>query len=969
MHDLADFRRHALDRHLRRELRGEVRCDETSRRLYSTDASIYQIRPVGVVLPRTVQDLVVTLQVCAEHGIPVVPRGGGTSLSGQAIGPGIVVDCSQHLNHVLTLDSVQRRVRVQPGVVLDQLNRAVASHGLQFGPDVSTMNRATLGGMIGNNSAGAHSIRHGKTLDHVRGVQVILPTGGTAWLGPQRLPSPRPPGASESHLTASDGLLTAVTRLVAPLREEIEARFPKIMRRVSGYNLDAIAAQMPSGMCNLAALIVGSEGTLGLVAEAELALVPRPRCRVLGIPHFTSREAALAALDECLRLDPSAVELLDGLILDLARDNLELKRQMSFVVGRPAAVLMVEFSGDSQAEVVDRLVKLRRRLEGMAGTTAFVEAHDDAQRVPIWRLRESGLPLLLGLPGQRKPVSFVEDAAAAAERPPEFTRRFEALLAEHGTTGAFYGHASVGCLHVRPLLDLKDAADRATMLRISTAVTDLVLEYGGSLSGEHGDGLARSQWNEKMFGPRVYEAFQAVKRLFDPRGLMNPGKIVDAPPLTENLRYGPDYHPVAPRSVWSYGREGLVGHVELCSGTGVCRKNEGGVMCPSYRATREEEHSTRGRANALRLALTQPQPREELRSPELFDTMDLCLSCKACKAECPSNVDLAKLKAEVLAWHYEGRSRPVWDRLVGQTPRLLRIGSPLAPVLTWLGTNRLMRWLAQRTLGLDARRSLPSLHRRHFRWWHRRHRPAPTAGRLGTVLLLDDCFTTYQEPQIGVAAVRLLEGLGYRVRRAGLYCCGRPLISKGFLREARQLAQGQAARLLERSREADAIVGLEPSCLLTLVDEWRDLVPGSTTTTIAERSFLVEDWLARQRSAWQASARWQAHSEPAVLHGHCHQKALVGLGGVAEMLMQVPGLGLDVLDTGCCGMAGAFGYERNHYDLSVQIAELSLLPALASAPDALVLASGTSCRHQIHDLADRGALHPVEFLAARLVPS
>lgn len=956
---LAEYRRQALQRHLRRELRGEVRFDQTTRRLFSTDASIYQIEPVGVVFPRSLPDLVATVQVAAEHGIPLVPRGGGTSLSGQAIGPGVVVDCSKYLNHVLDFDPQSRRVRVQPGVVLDQLNRAVARAGLQFGPDVSTKNRATLGGMIGNNSAGAHSIVHGKTIDHVRAVQVILASGQPVRLGPRPVPRRNDPS-----VTPVDHLHARVVALVQQLRGEIEQRYPKILRRVSGYNLDALAAQVPQGEINLAALIVGSEGTLGLVAEAELQLVPLPRSVVLGVPHFTSRAAALEALEDCLQLNPSAVELVDGLILDLARDNLELQRNMSFVVGRPAAVLMVEFSGESETDVRDRLQRLRRRLVGRAGVSAFVEALDDDQRLPLWRLREAGLPLLMGLPGERKPVTFVEDTAVAPDKLPEFTRRFEALLAEHGTSGAFYGHASVGCLHIRPLLNLKDANDRQTMFRISEAVTDLVLAFGGSLSGEHGDGLARSQWNEKMFGPALYAAFREVKRLFDPQGLMNPGKIVDAPPLTENLRFGPGYQPWDPPTHFDYGpHHGLVGHVELCSGTGACRKTEGGIMCPSYRATRDEEHSTRGRANALRFALTQPQPLAELRSATLFHTLDLCLSCKACKSECPSNVDLAKLKAEVLELYYDGRSRPLWDRLVAMTPTLMRLAAPIAPVVNAVSRQPLLRWLLERLLGLDRRRSLPPLHRHHFRRWFRRHQPPASAGRLGEVLLLDDCFTTYQEPEIAIAAVQLLEQLGYRVRRTGLICCGRPLLSKGFLRQARQLIFDQIDRLGALRRGALAIVGLEPSCLLSLVDEWPDLVPAPRVRELAQQALLLEDWLTSQRHYWQPNVSWVARPEHVLLHGHCHQRALVGCAGTADLLRLVPGIRLEILDTGCCGMAGAFGYEHSHFDVSVQIAKLSLLPAVEAAPEATVLAPGTSCRHQLRDLAGREALHPIVWLA------
>jgi Fe-S oxidoreductase len=673
------------------------------------------------------------------------------------------------------------------------------------------------------------------------------------------------------------------------------------------------------------------------------------------------------ALAACLEFGPSAVELLDHRLLELARANLSLKDTMAAVQGRPAALFMVEFSGRDAAEVADRVDRLQRRLRGGAGVTATVAALDPSLRDPLWNLRSAAVPLLLGLPGDRKPVTFVEDTAVSPARLPEFVTRFQDLLRRHGTEGAFYGHASVGCLHIRPVLDLKDQADVARMRRIAEDVTDLVLEFGGALSGEHGDGLARSEWNRKMFGPVVYEAFRRVKQAFDPHNLLNPGKVVDAPSMTDNLRYGPGYAPAQPATVFDYSpQEGFVRSIELCNGSGVCRKLQGGTMCPSFRATRDEKDSTRGRANVLRLALAGEQPLTALRSREVYDVLDLCLLCKACKAECPSNVDMAKLKAEFLHFYFAGRPRPLGQALMARIHWLNRWGAFAAPMANWLQARRTLRWLLEKAVGIDRRRSLPLLHAEHLRSWFPRHTPAPSAGRYGRVLLLDDCFTTYNEPAVGRAAVRVLEQAGYTPELAGLTCCCRPMISKGFLHEARDLIQAQAPSLSRRLADGTPLLGLEPSCLLTLADEWPELVPGPETRRIAANVDLADHWLAKQTPAGQCDLRLRPQPGRCLLHGHCHQKALLGANGSAEALRLIPGLEVKVLDAGCCGMAGSFGYEKEHYDLSVAVAQLALLPALAAEPEATVAAPGTSCRHQIKDLAGRRALHPLEVLAAAL---
>jgi FAD/FMN-containing dehydrogenase/Fe-S oxidoreductase len=967
MDDFTEMKREALARHLRQAVRGEVRFDDVSRKLYSTDASIYRIQPLGVVA-RSVEDLAAIVSICGEMHVPITARGGGTSLSGQSIGPGVVVDCSKYLNRLLDLDVAHRTARVQPGIVLDHLNRAAGKHGLQFGPEVATSSRANLGGMIGNNSAGARSIVYGKTSDHVQRLQVVLADGSRADFGPisERDWERRAEGKS-----LEAGIYRGVRQIVRNNEVEIQKRFPKILRRVSGYNLDYLSAV--NGQTSVAkesglhSLIIGSEGTLGLIAEAELKLIPKPKYRGLLVPHFTSLAAAMDALAACLELQPSAVELLDKMLIDLARDNLTTQRQMAAVIGRPAALLMVEFSGDEQAEIADRIEKLKQRLGEVAGVTALVPAIDPDIRDPLWNLRRAAMPLLYGMHGDRKPVTFVEDCAVSPDRLPEFVARFRELLRSNDTDGAFYGHASVGCLHIRPVLNLKDQREVWLMRRIAEQVTDLVLEFGGSFSGEHGDGLARSEWNKKMFGPVVYEAFRQVKRTFDPENLLNPGKVVDAPAMTDNLRYGPDYHPRTPLTVFDYSKqEGIVRAIELCNGNGACRKMQGGTMCPSFRATCDEKDSTRGRANALRLALSGEDPVRDFRSAWLYDVLDLCLMCKACKAECPSNVDMAKLKAEFLEAYYEHRPRPLGQTLMTRIHWLNQLASKSAGLVNWLQRRRFVRWLMEKTAGIDRRRSLPEVHADHFRAWFARRSPLATAKRTSHALLLDDCFTTFNEPHIGRAAVEVLEHAGCTVELAGIACCGRPMISKGFLRQARDLIRQQAPGLARRLSDGMPILGLEPSCILTLADEWPELVPGIDTKRIAAAAELTDVWLARQRQDGKCELPLQARAEKCVLHGHCHQKALRGTDGTAAALRLIPELEVNVLDTGCCGMAGSFGYEKEHYDLSVKIANLSVVPALQAEPDALVVAPGTSCRHQIKDLTGRKALHPMEVLRSAL---
>jgi FAD/FMN-containing dehydrogenase/Fe-S oxidoreductase len=958
-------------------LEGEAFFDEQRRALYATDASLYQILPVGVVLPRSVNDVAAAVNACRDLQIPLIPRGAGTSLSGQSIGPGLVLDFSRHLDAILAIDPHERTARVQPGVVLDDLNRAAAAHGLQFGPDVATSNRANLGGMIGNNSAGSRSVRHGKTVDHVVALEVVLADGSRATLQPLN-------AAQLAGERAAPGRLGEIHRRLAEVvdreRDEALARFPKLLRRVSGYNLDEFvpefrglapappsvaevrvreAARYPRAAYNLSKLFVGAEGTLGCVTEALVHLVPLPRARGLAVLHFDSLAAAVAPITGLLELGPSAVELFDGLIVRLAERNLHYAPQLDFVVGRPEALVIVEFSGASADEVRGRVAELERRIAGQPGLTHVLPALDQATCDHVWACRKAALPLLMSVPGDRKPIAFVEDTAVDPPKLAEFVARFRQILSDAGTEGAYYGHASVGCLHIRPLLDAANREDLARLERISREVAELVLEFGGAMSGEHGDGLARSYLNERLFGPRLYQAFREIKQAADPEGIMNPGKIVDGPSPIENLRYGASLERRQVATTFDFSREGgLVGAAEMCSGVAACRKLQTGTMCPSFMATREEEHSTRGRANALRLALSGGLPAEALTGPRMLETFELCLMCKGCKAECPSNVDVAKMKAELLDLYHREHGTPLAARLIGQTARLNRLGSALAPVSNALAALPPAGWLRERLLGFDRRRPLPRFERQSFQRWFIRQQTTLAPSPRGDVVLLDDCLTSFCEPHVNQAAVLALEAAGYRVQLAGLMCCGRTLISKGLLGEAKRLATQNLARLTPWVDRGVPIVGCEPSCVLAFVDDYQDLVPGEATRRLGAAAGLVESLLVKADLPPPGGPLQQV-----LLHGHCHQKALVGLADT-QALLQAAGCAVSVVDSGCCGMAGSFGYE--HYDLSLQIGERVLFPAVRGAGEATIVAPGFSCRHQIEHGTGRRAVHPVELMAAAL---
>ena len=943
---------------------GEVRFDKYSRILYSTDASIYQIEPIGVVIPRHAEDVIATIEVAARHRVPVLPRGGGSSLAGQAVGHAIHIDVSKYMHRILEVNPEERWVRVQPGVVLDQLNAHLRSYGLQFGPDPASSNRATLGGILGNNSAGAHSILYGITADHALEADVVLSDGTFTHVGPLDLPALHMKLEAEG---LEGDIYRAVHRIVSDNLSLIEERYPKYWRRAGGYNLDRIARQLKTGEpFNLFELIVGSEGTFVTLTEAKLNLVPLPKMTALDIVHFDDLVDAMEAVPAMLECEPSAIELLDEMTLQLVRGVPEYARQLTWVEGDPKAVLIVEFYGESETELLDKLDKLEARLKRERMGTAFVRAVTAEEIARVWNVRKAGLGFLMGLKGDYKPIPFIEDPAVPPEHLAEYIRGVRDICHAYGARMAAYAHASAGCIHVRPLINLKLENEVKKMHAIAIATCGLVLKYSGVMSSEHGDGLVRSEFNERIFGPELYSLFREVKRAFDPQGIMNPGKIVDAQSMVENLRYGPDYRAVQVRTHLRFDEFGGFDRaIEMCSGVGICRKMGVGTMCPSYMATREEEHSTRGRANALRAAISGALPIEELTSDRMLQVLDLCLECKGCKAECPSAVDMAKLKAEVLAQRADKYGVPLRSRLFGHIHLLSRLGSATAPLSNMLAQSPLATALKAR-LGIAPERPLPSFAAEPFDVWFRRHYRRNGA-RKGRVVLFHDTFMTYNQPEIGRAAVRVLEALGYEPILVRRKCCGRPMISKGMLRKAKAYAEHNVHILAPYAEAGIPIVGCEPSCLLTIRDDYPDLVDDPRVEQVAANSLLIEEFVARLLDSDGVDLSFKEAPKRVLVHGHCHQKALVGTAPTLRMLRLMPGCEVEEVDSGCCGMAGSFGFEVEHYNLSMTIGELRLLPAVREAgPDTVIAAAGISCRQQIAHGTGRTAKHPVEILAEAL---
>ncbi len=954
----------ALAGRLRDTLEGEVLFDAFSRGRYATDASIYQIEPLGVVVPRHEADVAAAVEIARDAGVPVLPRGGGTSQCGQTVGESLVLDTSKYMRDVLEVDAQARRAVVQPGLVLDRLNAHLKRHGLFFPVDVSTGSRATIGGMTANNSCGARSIRYGNMVHNVRAIDALLADGSVARFGEV---SGNLEGLENNPRYAD--LVRDMSALADRERDEIAARFPALQRRVGGYNIDMVP---PLGG-NMAHLLVGSEGTLGFFNRIELDLQPIPPHKTLGVCHFPSLHKAMASTPAIVELGPAAVELVDRTLIELAREIPAFRPTLDrFVSGEPDALLLVEFAGEDAAEqhrLLSRLVELMADL-GLPG--GVVEVTDPDFQKQVWEVRKAGLNIVMSMKGDGKPVSFVEDCAVPLDDLAEYTDRLTRVFEKHGTTGTWYAHASVGCLHVRPILNLKQEAGAKAMRAIAEEAFAMVREYKGSHSGEHGDGIVRSEFHAPMFGRRMVENFERVKDSFDPEGLFNPGKIVRPFRMDDRslFRFPPDYaaEQIDTALDWSeWG--GFAGAVEMCNNNGACRKADPGVMCPSYRVTQDEQHVTRGRANTLRLAITGQLGPDAFTSDEMRDTMDLCVGCKGCRRECPTGVDMARMKTEFLHHYTRAHGLTMKDRLVAYLPRY----APYAAALSWLtglrDTVPGLAALSERLLGLSARRSLPKFRRDAFRG----AAEAEGAGA-GEVVLLVDTFNTWFEPENARAALNVLRAAGYRVHLPAAagerrpLCCGRTFLAGGLVEEARAEMRRTVAALKPFVERGLPVIGLEPSCLLTFRDELQAVLPGADSKALAGQALLFEEFLDREATAGRLNLPLKPlDAGKALLHGHCHQKAFAALGAVEKVLGLVPGLKVETVESSCCGMAGSFGYDSAHYDVSMKMAELSLLPAVrAAADDAILVADGTSCRHQIHDGARREAIHVARVLEQAL---
>ena len=952
-----------LANELSKSVEGEVRFDDISRQMYSTDASLYRIEPVGVVIPRNADDVQAVLEIAGKNNVSVLPRGGGTGLSGQTVNHSVVMDFSKYMHNVIELNQEEQWVRTQPGVTIDELNRQVRSSGLFFTSDPSTSSRANIGGAMGNNSCGAHSIVYGKTVDQVQAMNVVLSDGSQTvfeQLSPDMLYS------KMKSETLEGRIYNQINEIARNAAAAVEERYPKILRRVGGYNLDLV---QNNEALNLAKLTVGSEGTLVAVTDARLNLEPIPKVKGLAVLHFKDISSAMEATVATLEQNPAAVEHMGDMIISQARKSLGFARNLTFLEGDPSDILVVEMTGETEAEVHSKLDKLDERMKTGGrpyATTRLMEAADQAK---VWGMRQAGLGLVMNIPGDAKPLPFVEDTAVAPEKLPEYVKRFDEIVQSNGTEAGYYGHASVGCLHIRPVVNMKTRAGMDQMAKIADEISDLVLEFGGSLSGEHGDGIVRGAFADKMFGSDLVQHFREVKAAFDPNSVMNPNKIFDTPSLTENLRYGDTYKPSAPPTRLDWTAEGgFIAAVEKCNGVGACRKLHAGAMCPSYMATREEQHTTRGRANSLRAAMTGALPTNKLASKDLLNVLDLCLECKSCKSECPSNVDMAKIKYEYLYQYYKENSTPLRSKVVADIHKMNSLAAPLAGISNAVNRSAPVRFLLEKTVGFDRNRPMPKVVRNTFQKWFDGHKSSAPSPR-GKIILFHDTFMNFNHPSIGISATRVLEALGFEVVvLKDRKCCGRPMISKGLLDKAGSNARYNVDLLHPYVEQGVKIVGCEASCVSAMTDDWPDLLNGdSKAKAVAGAVVTIEDLIVETAGDDGQQIKWSDAKKEIKFFGHCHQRALTGTSSSVAALNIPSGFEATEISAGCCGMAGSFGYEKGHVEVSTAAGEDRLFPAIREAGSNVEIAtSGVSCREQIGFNTPRESRHVVEILADAL---
>jgi FAD/FMN-containing dehydrogenase/Fe-S oxidoreductase len=961
-----------LSNALKKRVQGDLMFDSFSRGRYATDASLYQMMPLGILSPKSEDDIRATIDIAGQQGFPILARGGGTSQCGQTVNEALIIDNTQYFNDILELDIEGKKCIVRPGIVLDDLNRALQPHGLWFPVDVSTASRATIGGMAGNNSCGGKSLRYGMMRDNVLSIDGFLADGSKHHFGSIGT------SASPDLAALSNDLLNLGAREAV----EIDARFPKVMRRVGGYNIDALVpSETPN---NLAHLLVGSEGTLTYYTAIELKLWPLVTQKVLGVCHFPTFHQAMDAAQHLVTLSPQGIELVDSTMITLARDIPMFRRTIEeFVTGKPEAVLLVEFA-EEDAQLHHQKLK---QLEEMMGDLGFswtgsgqnwggmTAVPDPKMQARIADLRSSGLNIMMSMKSDGKPVSFVEDCAVELPDLAGYTAGLSDIFEKYGTRGTWYAHASVGCLHVRPVLNLKLDKDVKTMRAIAEECFDLVSKYKGSHSGEHGDGLVRSEFHRKMFGPRMVASFAEVKQRFDPDGRFNPGKIVNAPKMDDRrlFRYSADY--TVPEfkteldwSTYTGNGDGFQGAVEMCNNNGACRKLKGGVMCPSFRVTRKEQHLTRGRANTLRLAISGQLGPNALTSDQMADTMRFCVSCKGCKSECPTGVDMARMKIEVLSARVQKNGLTLHERLVAFLPHYAPWASRLPGLANLRNTLPGLAKLTEKLTGFTATRQLPTWSARPFKNTEVSKQGTPKA------VLFADCFNRYFEPENLRATVKVLEAANIPIHVVAApkgerpLCCGRTFLSVGLVEEARFEAQRLVDALLPYAEEGLPIIGLEPSCLLTLRDEIPALLPSKDTELLACHARMLEEYIADQEDNPDFKIPMSSLAPKILLHGHCHQKAMGVMSSVEKTLALLPDAEVEVVATSCCGMAGAFGYNVETYKISQEMAELDLSPKVRAADeDTLIVADGTSCRHQLADTTGRTPIHVARLLEMALI--
>ena len=944
---------------LKPSIRGEVYSDEITRRIYSIDASIFQVIPIGVVVAKSSEDIYRAVKASHKFKVPIIARGAATGINGGCIGEGLVIDTSKYMKQIVDINYEEAFAVCQPGVIQDQLYKALEKNGFCLGPDTSTGNRATIGGMVGNNSAGAHSLRYGKMVDNVISCRTVLSNGEVVEFGEESEESFKEKMNSGGRVGE---IYSLVHEMMTKHSEAIDKAFPKIQRRVSGYNLDEVIKGFP---LNMAKLIVGSEGTFGIVDLIKVKISPKPANTVLSVLHCSDFSEALDKVGKILEHEPFSLELIDKNVISLGKKSTTMKGQLDWLEGEPELLLVAEWDGSTPGIALKKQQKFEEDIASEKVFYANVPLNHKSSQNKVWKLRKAGLGLLMSKRSNERAVAFLEDVAVAPEKLGTFLQKYRDYFTKQGKECGFYGHAGVGCVHVRPMLNLKKDEDVELMLQSMEDISDILKEYGGAVSGEHGDGLTRSWLNEKMFGPDVYELFRRLKKAFDPENLMNPGKIVDAPKPGKNIKAQRKETPLNLNTQYQFKDEGGWNFaVDMCNGNGDCTKEDTGIMCPSYQATGDERFSTRARAQSIDAILNGGVSHNEfLGSKRVYDILDNCIECKGCKTECPSNVDMAKMKSEFLYHYQQKNGSTLRNRMFSRIGKLSKLASTCPSVVNFANSTFPVKWILSQ-IGISKHRDIPHFARKPFSFWLKSTIPFKAEK---TVVLLNDTFTEYNTPKLGKFSVSILNKLGYNVEVPPYTCCGRPMISKGFLKEAKAQAQKLIKLLMPYVDRGLTILGIEPSCILTIADDYPELINTEEAKKVAAACSTIDDFLADIIDKGEFSLTFYEGKRDVLIHNHCHQKALKGSESTLKVLNHLPGITATEIDSACCGMAGSYGYEKEHYELSMQIGEKRLFPAVRKAHiETEIVSNGMSCRCQISHGAHRNPQHLVEFINQRI---